>query len=1260
MAAATIDEYDGDTKKKKRKRSDFESTQRKFLIGAKAEVRSVEEGFSGSWHCGRVIACGDRYREVEYDNLLVDEGTENLKETVSVSPILDGIELGNEDEVMNSFNYRGLIRPIPDKITVSRFSLNYGLCVDALVDDVWWEGVMFDYEDGKSERLVFFPDLGDVQMMKIDELRVTQDWDEIGDIWNVRGNWKFLELIEEYEVDMPTVVSVRQIWYDLRQLEGFRNKIKEWTCGEKSVWVDLLRECILKSLHTTAEYIVDVLLGNLIDDEPIEEQLKSRMKDTEMSNLLEDDEGVSEDLKEENPLALSLYDDSIENLSEEDEEYRPFSTKRKRRKISLSTHVFSDDLVKESEPVGREKWVPVGRDFIPEAKFCPEALVTYLKSHKYDASTRDSVLESRMHLSYLGWKIEQKRHTTSGNLIFRYRPPKGAPLYSLRLACQAVINPNTHPVPASKICRKGQRGASPPYAKASSFVDSESLYSDPPESHGTPIIHSKLDLLPESWPQPLRTYVIECRKDGNSKKVKELREIAREYLFALGWTTRFVCKRNRKDLIYVSPRKKSYQSLLTACIGHCKEEFSYSKEIAESLSSSSHDKFSSNIPPEALGNTLPQNGLLAKGFAESSSSSQKKGNLEAGNIQEKKSIEQVKRQRNSASLHSSSNRKMKKMKASRLQLDSECKTHVPHSSKRARQDVILSSADRSPRTVLSWLIESNVVLPREKVRYLSLKDDSIIGEGKINRKGIKCNCCEQVFGLTNFGRHVGSNYMRPSARIFLQDGRSLLDCQKQLQEKNLNCIAVEPGKRTKGNMADEKNDYICTICHYGGILVLCDQCPSSFHLNCLGIKDLPDGKWFCPSCQCGICGQGELDSIPEQPAEKKVLRCDQCHHEYHTECVSKRGLDKLDVNPKGSWFCGIKCEKLFASLHKLLGKSFPVGVDNLSWSVLKPRKHDCHQFAPSDKEADTEIQSKLNVALSVIHECFEPIKEPDTKTDLVEDVLFNNTSKLNRLNFWGFYTVLLEREDELISVATVRIHNEKVAEVPLVGTRSQYRRQGMCRILFDVLEQKLKELEVDRLILPAVPQVLHTWTTSFGFSKLTSSERLELVQYTFLDFQDTTMCQKFLRMSPVAKPTPEPTGSRPELILRFKLKKENIDTDRNTIIPAVIQAEQVERSQDAEQQQVELGVKDVSDSVVTAPPLDLTTTLQHEAEQNRHNSEPCILQKCLSEDFYKKQQDYQCSAIPDEKLALVVYNENQQKWGPCFKFYTRKNILSPC
>lgn len=57
------------------------------------------------------------------------------------------------------------------------------------------------------------------------------------------------------------------------------------------------------------------------------------------------------------------------------------------------------------------------------------------------------------------------------------------------------------------------------------------------------------------------------------------------------------------------------------------------------------------------------------------------------------------------------------------------------------------------------------------------------------------------------------------------------------------------------------------------------------------------------------------------------------------------------------------------------------------------------------------------------------------------------------------------------------------------------------------------ELGVERLILPAIPSVLNTWTTSFGFSRMSVSERLQFVDYTFLNFPDTTMCQRLLPKS---------------------------------------------------------------------------------------------------------------------------------------------------
>ncbi|KAG4935221.1 hypothetical protein JHK82_049518 [Glycine max] len=133
-------------------------------------------------------------------------------------------------------------------------------------------------------------------------------------------------------------------------------------------------------------------------------------------------------------------------------------------------------------------------------------------------------------------------------------------------------------------------------------------------------------------------------------------------------------------------------------------------------------------------------------------------------------------------------------------------------------------------------------------------------------------------------------------------------------------------------------------------------------------------------------------------------------------------------------------------------------------------------------------------------------------------------SELNRLNFQGFYTVLLERNEELISVAAVRVYGKKVTEVPPVGTRIEYRPHGMCHILMKKLEKKLTQLGVEGLILPAVPSVLETWTRSFGIAKMTNLERSQFLDYTFLDFQSAIMCQKLLPSNqspdPVEQPSP--------------------------------------------------------------------------------------------------------------------------------------------
>ncbi|KAK1426849.1 hypothetical protein QVD17_15529 [Tagetes erecta] len=729
----------------------------KLLPNEQVEVRSVEERLRGSWHCATVIECRTQIRVVKYHYLVCDDNSENLVQFIPVLFAVDGI-IPTNWLPSNFPNYRGRIRPIPPRVLRDEKSLRFGQCVDAFVEDAWWEGVIFDKysDDVLDERLIFFPDLGDESRVMLKNLRVTQDWDAASDEWRVRGDWIFLEVIEEFKVELPVCVSVQQIWYELRMTKCFVNEMKEWTCPVKENWKETVKE---------------VMVGKF----------------------------------------KVLMTDFFQGLS------------------------FSENL-----------------DF-------------------------------------------RKKHFL-----------------------ESMIN---------------------------------------------------LDSNPDTILAVNSGYEIDDGDGEHSMKKNSVLHNKRKVV--------------KKD--------------------------------------------------EAL----------------------------------------------------RSNR-------------------VKRSSKRARKEV--SPKYRTPRTVLTWLIDNNVVLPRAKVQYFCKRDSSVTKVGRVTRNGIKCNCCKRVFSLIKFQKHTGSNDSGlPSANIFLEDGRSLLDCQLQ--------IKLDQNSRLKKKRHEIENDsdYICSVCQYGGELVLCDQCPSAFHTSCVGLKEVPAGEWFCPSCCCRICNQNKCSEYYEEHVETNILNCEQCEKRYHIGCL-KRSKDFLKIRSylEANWFCSLRCEEIFVGLQRLLGKSFPVGKDNLTWTLRKNRTFEYTIDDSSDMEELIENYSKLNVAISVMHECFEPVKEPQAGGDIVEDVIFCRLSELHRLNFKGFYTVFLEKDDELISTAAVRVYGEKVAEVPLVGTRFQYRRRGMCHILMQELERKLKELGVERLVLPAVSSVLHTWTRSFGFSEMSKSDKSKLFGCAFLDFQGTTRCHKLL------------------------------------------------------------------------------------------------------------------------------------------------------
>ena len=949
------------------------------------QVRSDEDGFQGSWHPATVIACYNQGRRVKYDHLLCNDGSKNLEGAVDVSPTLDGIR----HATANSCNYRGCIRPPPPPVEFSKWGLPYGMCVDVFYQDAWWEGVIFDHDDGSDERRILFPDLGDELKTGINRLRITQDWSEVTENWHQRGSWLFLEVIEEYEQEGFIGVSVQQIWYDSRGKEDFE-KIRDWTCTRKDLWKKLVWEVIDENLNIILKYVFQDLdhsvgllqetnggleLARTADDVnmnpeadlanshaivPVEnswcsdllvdqgnsamDKLNSTLDvESDMNLLTESDvhshdnavsllvlpsnpDGISSansltisgdlsegllletngglefartaddvDMSPEAYLANSHAIVSVENswcgdllvdqgnsatnglnstldvesdmslLTESDVRCHdkaaclPVLHSNPDGISSTNSLTISGDLSSSNSDMinGNSKclkaiWLPAGPDILPGAVFCPSAVTDYVMSMNKNRGKISVTTNLRKHLSYLGWKIEFARF--SYGIRLRYTSPDGKCYYSLVQVCQGLRGSTTEMI--SSISDNQRSLHILPDDPSSTLVLEQPEKSQCPDFSPQTVVPPHSDVLRENaefCPQAVVDYYM--HGIDRSSKSCILRSKARMHLSAVGWKMyyRYV-GRGKRELHYTSPRGKVYSSLRAAC-KDCmdgvieQEEGDKSSSTASNALSTKGYRESSSI---AQSTELPEHGkvkvrktrkicgkrkddllhLASQSFQAQHNLQATKDGLPIGLM----SIRNLNPENEKASLP-----KLKRKKFlgawNKLSNDLESSRPTLRSFKRVQQVVTPSSSHYNPRTVLSWLIDNNVVLPRAKVHYHSRKNLRPMAEGRITRKGIKCSCCQKVFTLSGFGVHAGRKCHRPAASIFLEDGRSLLDCQRQMIRGNkMGSSRQKPHDRMKGNSHQGENDHICTICHYGGELILCDQCPSAFHKSCISLK----------------------------------------------------------------------------------------------------------------------------------------------------------------------------------------------------------------------------------------------------------------------------------------------------------------------------------------------------------------------------------------------------------------------------------------
>ncbi|CAI9769657.1 unnamed protein product [Fraxinus pennsylvanica] len=218
---------------------------------------------------------------------------------------------------------------------------------------------------------------------------------------------------------------------------------------------------------------------------------------------------------------------------------------------------------------------------------------------------------------------------------------------------------------------------------------------------------------------------------------------------------------------------------------------------------------------------------------------------------------------------------------------------------------------------------------------------------------------------------------------------------------------LEKGAQTAQIDDTDRNDDCCGRCGDVGQLICCDSCPSAFHLACLF-------EQITLEIQNHVQGtQAALFFSPD-----------------HETCMQGKGL-KFEL-ASDTWFCGELCQEVYSGLQSRIGVINHLS-DGYSWTLIKSihGEHKVH----SDKCFDAlkeECNSKLAVAITIYEECFLSMVDPKTGISMIPQVMYNRGSEFPRLNYGGFYTVVLEKDAIMMSVASIRIHGVNVAELPLV------------------------------------------------------------------------------------------------------------------------------------------------------------------------------------------------------------------------------------
>ncbi|MES1914832.1 MAG: hypothetical protein MHM6MM_006861 [Cercozoa sp. M6MM] len=77
----------------------------------------------------------------------------------------------------------------------------------------------------------------------------------------------------------------------------------------------------------------------------------------------------------------------------------------------------------------------------------------------------------------------------------------------------------------------------------------------------------------------------------------------------------------------------------------------------------------------------------------------------------------------------------------------------------------------------------------------------------------------------------------------------------------------------------------CFRCGDGGEVVMCDVCSKVYHLDCARLKQLPEGKWMCPSHFCSLCLRKKLPNVSSDESLRFCRECWQSDLQLRVACT---------------------------------------------------------------------------------------------------------------------------------------------------------------------------------------------------------------------------------------------------------------------------------------------------------------------------------------------------------------------------------------